>query len=150
MRKYCDESVAVIISDSFRPMEFSNILQGPEFINVMLDIHFYQCFYEGNKEKTVEEIIKTSKKEWGSLINNIQKRTPIICGEWSLGMYPECTFHLSDEGKFKALKKYGETQLDIFNKTAGWFFWTYKTESLGDYIYNWSLQSGISAGTLSV
>lgn len=143
VRKYCDESVAVIISDSFRPMAFSNILQGPEFKNVILDIHFYQCFYEGNKEKTIEEVTKNIKKEWGELINNIQKKIAIISGEWSLGIYPECTSHLSDEGKFEALKKYGKTQLDIFNKTAGWFFWTYKTESQDGWNFKSSLEDGI-------
>jgi len=146
VRKYCDENVAVIISDSFRPIEFSNILQGSEFKNVILDIHFYQCFYEGNREKTIEEVTKNSKKEWVELIKNIQKGIPIICGEWSLGIYPECTSHLSDEGKFEALKKYGKTQLDIFNKTAGWFFWTYKSESQD----GWDLKRSLEVGSIKI
>lgn len=146
VRKYCDEKVRVIISDSFRPLKFSKIMCGSEFINVILDSHFYQCFYEDNKKISIDKIIKNTESEWTKIIKKVQKSKPIICGEWSLGIDPMSVSHLSQELEISAIKRYGQTQMDIFDKTEGWFFWTYKTESND----GWNFRSSLEDGTLYI
>ncbi|MBP9758363.1 cellulase family glycosylhydrolase [Candidatus Dojkabacteria bacterium] len=129
VRNHCNESVAVIISDSFRPIKFSKLLQDSVFKNVILDSHFYQCFYEGNKRLNMNQIIKNTKSEWKKIIDDVQKYKPLLCGEWSLGIDPMSLSKLSPENKISAIKEFGRTQMDIFENSIGWFFWTYKTES---------------------
>jgi glucan 1,3-beta-glucosidase len=146
VRNHCKEDIAVVISDSFRPYEFSKIMQTPDFINVILDMHFYQCFFEENKNKKIEKIIQETKSGWGKLIKKVQRYKPIICGEWSLGVDPSTSKHLSPNKKEHMTKRFGETQLNVFNKTLGWFFWTYKTE-LGD---DWDFRESVEKTILNL
>ena len=50
IRKICGDDVTVVISDSFRTDEFKNFMTYPEFTNVILDSHFYQCFSDDFKK----------------------------------------------------------------------------------------------------
>ena len=153
VRKHCTEDVAVIISDSFRPLEISKLLQGPNFKNVIIDTHFYQCFNEDNKKLTMNQIIKDTKSAWPKIINKVQKirynyltsskNNPIICGEWSLGINSMSLSEMSPEAIKLTIKEFGSTQMNIFDSTAGWFFWTYKTESIGGWNFKSSVEDGI-------
>jgi glucan 1,3-beta-glucosidase len=47
-----EERTAVVIHDGFRPLEWANFMQEPEYANVLLDTHLYQCYtYHLNKSR---------------------------------------------------------------------------------------------------
>ncbi len=144
VRKYCPSDVFVVISDSFRPVEVSKHMTEAECKNVVLDTHFYQCFYPWNRRLKIEQIIINTKVEWPSLIKTVQSKMQILCGEWSLGIDPVTLSHLNPKDQILAIKEFGKTQIDIFDKTEGWFFWTYKTESPG----GWNFKTSVEDGTL--
>lgn len=142
IRKVCGEEVAVVISDSFRPLEFKNFMSYPKFTNVFLDSHFYQCFSDEFKKIKLRAFLRRGKREWGSTINKLQKHLPIISGEWSLALNCEDFNEKLSENNYceksvlKNYDNYKEMQCKVFDKSAGWFFWTYKTEDTTDWAWN--------------
>lgn len=134
IRQHCDARVAVIISDSFRPKEWNNFMDETTYNNVVLDIHLYQCFSAYDKSLTLEEHIIKTKTEWSRIIE--QSNKPVVIGEWSLGLDPNTFADMNEYDKAEAITTYANAQLNVFNKAAGWFFWTYKTEGM----VGWNVQ----------
>lgn len=142
IRRICGNQITVVISDSFRPYEFKDFMPFPEFTNVILDSHFYQCFSDDFRKIKFNAFLKRGKSEWSNTIKIIQKTIPVISGEWSLVI--DClNFNekLSDESYLvkkvsKKYKDYKKMQCSVFNKSAGWFFWTYKTEDKVNWGWN--------------
>jgi len=143
VRKY--SNVKVIISDAFRPLKMAKLFKGSKYTNLILDSHFYQAFYPGNKKITIDKIIKNTLKEWPKQIKEVQQNILIICGEWSLGIDPMSFKGLKQDQIDYYVKEFGKAQLDIFHNTKGWFFWTYKTEDSG----GWNFSNLVKSGTLN-
>lgn len=141
VRSYCDESVAVIISDGFQPDKWNGIMVGP-YRNVILDIHLYQCFSKKDKSLGCEDHLKKARDEWCNLIRRSDK--PVIVGEWSLGLDPATFRGFDDDQVSGALKKYADVQAEVFADAAGSFFWTYKTEDES----GWNLRKAVEAGVI--
>ncbi len=150
IRRVCGYDVAVVIGDSFRAFEFKNFMTYPRFTNVILDSHFYQCFSEEFKEMKLGEFLKRGKREWGRTIDKLQKHLPMISGEWSLAL--ECKdfnekLSENNNSEKKILKNYlsfKKMQSTVFDKSAGSFFWTYKTE--GDVDWAWNFRKLVENG----
>ncbi len=142
IRKVCGDEVAVVISDSFRPLEFKNFMIYPRFTNVILDSHFYQCFSDDFKKMKLGEFLKRGKREWGSTIKKSQKYLPMISGEWSLALNCKDFNEKLSESSYcernvsKNYNNFKKMQCKVFHKSAGSFFWTYKTEDPADWVWN--------------
>jgi glucan 1,3-beta-glucosidase len=145
VRKHCNENIAVVISDAFRPLEIACVMKKYNFKNLVLDSHFYQAFNENNEQLRINEVITNTKKEWSHLISEVRKSMPLICGEWSLGINQNTVAGLKENEAYLAFREFGRIQIKIFNKTKGWFFWTYKTEEKG----GWNFKDNALAGVLS-
>jgi glucan 1,3-beta-glucosidase len=120
VRAHCAAHIAVIISDSFRPYDWADVLPAPAYQNVMIDRHFYQCFSDADKALSMPEHIAKASHEWRDEIAEIQKSHPLIAGEWSLAL------DARHDGSPR--EDYAAAQITTFNAAAAWFFWTYKTE----------------------
>ncbi len=79
---------------------------------------------------------------------------PAIVGEWSLGLDPE-TVSLWAPGPFHhalqrmdafqidaSLRAYGAAQLLSFERYAGWFFWSYRTETSPAWCFRECVERG--------
>ena len=126
VRAHCDEKVAVIISDGFRPLKWNNFMGEPKYKNVILDLHLYQCFTPKDNALDIDGHIEKVYGEWARVLTKIDK--PAMIGEWSLGLHPKTFVGMDKDQQNAALKSYANAQLDVFSKAAGSFFWTYKTE----------------------
>ena len=90
IRKYCQaKNVAVVFHDGFRSFrEYTGFLKEPEFSNVVLDIHHYQCFGADYIDMDIYGHIRTSVIDWKNeadeIIRDLGQWTYI--GEWSLGL----------------------------------------------------------------
>jgi len=72
-----------------------------------------------------------------------QKELPTTVGEWSLGLPGETFAGLTPTAKEAVKRAYAGTQLVSFEKaSAGWFFWSYKTETARE----WSLRDCVESG----
>ena len=130
IRKYCDENVAVVIHDSFRPFGWDKEFNSPQYNNVILDSHLYQCFDEQDKKLDIFGHINKTVVDWKNQISN--SGLPIIVGEWSLGLDG-----VHDELSVKA---YASAQLVTFEQSQGWFFWNYKTEDAGGWNFKYCVE----------
>ncbi len=146
IRQYCDESIAVIISDKFDPQNWKQVLIGDEFRNVWLDTHLYQCFSWEDKRRKVHNSIKKAKYEWHDLITETESVRPIMIGEWSLSLDPKSLRGLDAYERDKALQAYGAAQLRSFETATAWFYWTYKTEDIG----TWNLRDSVQRGWIDM
>ncbi len=161
IRRHCPpERVTVVFHDGFRSFwEYEGFLQEPEFRNVAIDIHRYQCFGRGDIDMDIFGHIQKSAVEWCEEANTIIRESgyQVYCGEWSLGLdlkvvslWAEGPFNhaLEEMDEFQmaaAYRGYAAAQLLTFEKYAGWFFWTYRTETTPAWCYRDCVEQGFIA-----
>ena len=160
IRKYCRaEDVAVVFHDGFRPYrEYPGFLQRPEYDNVVFDIHRYQCFVQEDIDTDIYGHIRKAAIDWKNEADEIIANAGwwTYVGEWSLGLNPKM-MDLWAEGPFDhvqaqmdafqqavAYRGYAAAQLAGFEKYLGWFFWSYKTETM----LHWSFRDCVEQGWL--
>ena len=160
IRRHCPaERVSVVFHDGFRNFrEYAGFLQAPEFQNVVLDIHRYQCFDRHDLDMDIFGHIRKTVNEWHTEVDEIVRDSgfQVYCGEWSLGLnlqvvslWAEGPFNHALEGMdafqmAAALRGYAAAQLLTFEKCDGWFFWTFRTETTPE----WSLYDCVNMGVL--
>ncbi len=145
IRQACDpEQVAVIFHDGFRSFrEYGNFLKEPEYRNVVLDIHRYQCFERHDIDTDIYGHLRKTVVDWkdeaDAIITEAQQWTYV--GEWSLGLdlkvvslwangpFNHALENMDDFQMDVAYRGYAAAQLATFEKYLGWFFWSYKTET---------------------
>jgi glucan 1,3-beta-glucosidase len=146
IREHCSAGVAVVISDSFRPKEWNHFMVGPNYSNVVLDMHMYQCFAQHEKKLTMLEHFNLTCVDWVNLISHVQQNRSAICGEWSLALDNQSFEWLTPEEKRLAIKDYGKVQLETFEDLSGWFYWTYKLP----YASAWNFRHCIESNLLTI
>jgi len=160
IRKYCPAGqVAVVFHDGFRSFrEYPGFLQAPEYLNVVFDIHRYQCFSQDDVETDIYGHLQKAAIDWkneaDAIITHSGWKTYV--GEWSLGLNPRMLDFWAEQPLDSALKPmddfqqtcawrgYAAAQLACFEKYQGWFFWSYKTETMPQ----WSFRDCVAQGWL--
>jgi glucan 1,3-beta-glucosidase len=138
------DKAAVVIHDGFRPMAWEGFMRGPDFANVVLDTHMYQCFTDTDRKRNVQEQVEFAISERHKQLAAIEKQLPCIVGEWSCALDPKSLGGRTGFALDMAMRAYGDAELVNFDATRGWFFWTYKTESGG----GWSFRDCVERGWL--
>ena len=123
----------LVFSDEYVPNAWSGRIGNPRAI---MDVHHYQCFTQAEDKQTLAQHVKEAEGV-GADIARWQKDQPVIIGEWSLAI---------NNSEPDAQKRYGKAQVDAYKDTAGWFFWSYKTEGAGE----WNFRSEVDAGILKL
>jgi glucan 1,3-beta-glucosidase len=159
IRKYCrPEDVAVVYHEGFRSFrEYTGFLVEPEYRNVVLDIHRYQCFAREDIDTDIYGHMKKACIEWKKEADDIINELGCTyVGEWSLGLdlrivslWAEGPFNyapqeMDDFQMDVAYRGYAAAQLVTFEKYLGWFFWSYKTETAEA----WSFRDCVERGWL--
>lgn len=160
IRRHCAAAqVAVIFHDGFRSFrEYVEFLRPPTFENVVLDVHRYQCFVPEDIDLDIYGHFIKSAGEWKAEADTMiaELPAPVYVGEWSLGL--DLKFQaLWAQGSFNhaspamdafqeslAYRGYAAAQLATFEKYLGWFFWSYKTETMP----HWSFRDAVERGWL--
>jgi len=147
IRKHCKpEDVAVVFHDGFRSYtEYSGFLTEPEFHNVAIDIHRYQCFVREDIDLDVYGHIKKTVIDWKNEADNINLDRGIwtYVGEWSLGIdLHVAPVNINDFQTTVTYRAYAATQLATYEKYLGWFFWSYKTETSPAWCFRESVNRG--------
>jgi len=158
IRRHCPpERVTVVFHDGFRSFrEYAGFLQEPEFRNVAIDIHRYQCFARDDIDLDIFGHIRKSAVDLRVEADEIIRESgyQVYCGEWSLGLDLKVV-SLWAEGPFNhaleamdefqmsvAYRGYAAAQLLTFEKYVGWFFWTYRTETTPAWCYRDCVEQG--------
>jgi glucan 1,3-beta-glucosidase len=157
VRAHCPaERVAIVFHDGFRSHdEYVGFLQPPEFANVIFDIHRYQCFEPGEIAMDIFahlQVAGNTRRQEGETLR-CELGLPAIVGEWSLGFDPEYVAlwpgpfdhalrHMDDYQREIAYRAFGAAQLLAFEHFFGWFFWSYKTETMPEWCFRESVRRG--------
>ncbi len=158
IRRFCPpERVTVVFHDGFRSFrEYAGFLQEPDFRNVALDIHRYQCFARDDIDMDIFAHIRKSAVDLRLEADEIIRDSgyQVYCGEWSLGLDLKVV-SLWAEGPFNhaleamdafqlavAFRGYAAAQLLTFEQYTGWFFWTYRTETTPEWSYKNCVEQG--------
>jgi glucan 1,3-beta-glucosidase len=133
IRAHCSpERVAVVFHDGFRShREYGGLLRPPEFENAIFDVHRYQCFEPADLALDLAGHLRKARVAWASEADAIARdlALPAIVGEWSLGLAPPTFSRMDAREQDAAYRAYGAAQLEAFERYAGWFFWSHRTES---------------------
>ena len=136
------EKGAIVMHNAFRQLEWADFMRGPEYANVVLDTHLYQCFTDDDRKRNLHQQVEFALLERQKQLNAIQKQLPCIVGEWSCALPPQSLGARSGLALDVAMRAYGDAQLINFDATRGWFFWTYKTEGGGAWSFRDCVQRG--------
>jgi glucan 1,3-beta-glucosidase len=159
IRRHCPpERVTVVFHDGFRSFrEYAGFLQEPEFSNVAIDIHRYQCFAKDDIDMDIFGHIRKSAVDLRAEADEIIRESGylVYCGEWSLGLDSKMVSLWAKEPSNQApegmdafqlsaaYRGYASAQLLTFEKYAGWFFWTYRTETSPEWCYRDCVDQGL-------
>jgi len=117
-------------------LAWENQLVEPEYYNVAMDIHKYDCF--GNdSSKTLQQHLKAARA-WGGMIDSFQGSNgtyvghPVFVGEWSLAT-----------GSSPNGQAYATAQTTSFRHGFGYYFWSLKMENADK---TWSLYDLVASG----
>ncbi len=157
IRQHCPpEEAAVVFHDGFKGHKEYLGFPGPELENVVFDIHRYQCFELEDRALDIGGHIQKSAINYSREADSIQKELGLASyvGEWSLGLdvkvvnlwsKPPYNNPLEGMDSFQqnlAYRAYGSAQLCSFEKHAGWFFWSYKTETTPAWCFRECVEKG--------
>jgi glucan 1,3-beta-glucosidase len=158
IRAHCaKDDVAVVFHDAFRHFsEYEGFMREPDFSNVVLDIHRYQCFQPEDIELDIYGHVGKAALDWKNEADDIIRDSGFwtYVGEWSLGLDLKVV-SLWAEGPSDnplarmdgfqtdvAYRAYGAAQLATFEKYLGWFFWSYKTETTPAWCFRECVERG--------
>lgn len=134
----------VWIHDGFRGQSWADTLQPPAYQNVILDTHPYQCFTPEDRKRPLAEHIRVAAVDRARQMDDMQKQLWVCAGEWSLALPPETMAGLTGFARDTALRAYANAQLLSFERSHGWFFWSYKTPTSAE----WSFRDSVARGWL--
>jgi glucan 1,3-beta-glucosidase len=133
---------AVILHDGFRPFDWEGFLLGPSYASVALDTHIYQCYTDDDRKTDAAGHVRRAlgrPEEFAKM----QRTHPIIVGEWSVALDGKSLEGLQGFARTTATRAYGQAQLLSYERTAGWFYWTYKLEMKWDWNFRYCVDAGI-------
>lgn len=144
IRLECGTKVWVVFSDNFKPRRWKRKLRAPKFENTIIDTHRYQAYTRKDKRLDLAGHMRKTLIGERRFLAKMAKRHPVIVGEWSLALNKKALEGFNPSQKAAARRAYGAAQLITYEHTAGWFYWSYKTEEGGV----WSFRSCIDNGWL--
>lgn len=151
IRRHCPASqVTVVFHDGFRHFkEYGDLLRGEAYANVAFDLHRYQCFNAEDVNSDIFQHIQKTVVNWRQEADELilHSGRDTVVGEWSLGLNPQFEVLWAEQPQqttektidaFQqdlAYRAYAASQLACFEKYRGWFFWSYKTETLPQWSF---------------
>lgn len=158
IRKHADKNdVAVVFNDGFRIYNlYRDFMREPNFSNVVMDIHHYQCVDRSDIDMDIYGHIQKAAIHWKNEADDIIRNFGLwsCVGEWSLGLdlkfvslWAQGPFHhnlqdMDHVQKTIAYRAYGASQLATFEKYLWWFFWSYKTETTPEWCFRDCVERG--------
>lgn len=138
-----------VFHDAFRTESWTDFMQEPEYRNVVLDMHFYISNAElGGCPKIPEAYVGALRGPLQARVEKMQQCFPIICGEWCLdnGYIKDVTD--PDEVE-RVCKLLAQTQIDVWNRGSGFFYWNYKMLVSDEKLEYWDLKKCILHGWIT-
>lgn len=129
-----------IFSDAFTPRLMSGALKQkhPDF-PVIMDVHWYQ--FTLNWQRPLEKYFNMVRRR-AKFIQKLQRKQPVIVGEWSVVLSHESLVGRAPKVKNSLRQRHAKLQLQAYRPAAGWFYWNYKTEEPGSWNFRTLVDKG--------
>lgn len=134
--------LTVVFHDAFTPRLLSGALHAKVSFPVVMDVHWYHFLNLFYRWRSVEGYFHKLQRR-GRLITSLQRRQPIIIGEWSLVIAGETVkkYPVADTDAYT--KRHADLLLHAYDTAAGWFYWSYKTENPGIWHFRSLVETGM-------
>jgi len=136
------KNTRIVFSDSFTPRLMSGVLRHFNKQPPVMDIHIYQPFRPWINFVSLDFFFKWLKQQ-KNLHMKLNKSQSIIIGEWSGVIRHEDLIKIPESEHDDLTKRYIQAQLDVYDNTEAWFYWSYKTEGPGTWNYRSLVESGL-------
>jgi len=146
-RRYLDENRAVVFHDQFKFKSWKDFMQTPEYKNIVLDTHFYQCFGTPDRNSSGAEHIKHVFDTLAPAIKEMNQYFNIIVGEWSLGLPDEAYAGCNSFSANRLNRTFLDAQLYVYENCLGWYFWSYKVNS---NMVGWNFRQLVEDGLMKL
>lgn len=132
----------IVFHDAFTPRLMSGVIKAKSSHPVAMDIHWYQF---GRVLHMIEKIPHyfAALLRRPILIARLQRRQPVIVGEWSVVLSGKILDGASPDEEQILFKQHARLQLSAYEHTLGWFYWTYKTEGRGIWHFRSQVEDGV-------
>ena len=67
----------MVIHDAFRPREWADFMREPDYQNVILDTHPYQCFTDDDRKRDLHGQVQHALFERKKLLEDIEQATAL-------------------------------------------------------------------------
>jgi glucan 1,3-beta-glucosidase len=131
IRRICGDHVWVVYDDGYNPSRWRKELPAQSFKNVCIDTHQYQIFTPLDKRLPPWLNLSRTRLRLPRKLARLRKYHSVIVGEWSLALDNGKLGRLSTLKRRRIAQAYARAQLDAYDVTMAWFFWTYKTDQGG-------------------
>ena len=142
LTKVARPGTRIVFHDAFTPRLLTGAIKPVADFPVVMDIHWYQFASIVQRFVSLETYFAKLKRR-PKLIDRLQRKQPVIIGEWSVVLSGEVLNNRSKKEEDEAFRAHGKLQLDTYKNTAGWFYWTYKTEGRGIWHFRSLVEDGV-------
>lgn len=135
--------LVTVFSDGFMPRMMSGALKAWPGYPVMMDTHWYHFFTPRVLQRRLPLYMYYWALKWRrGMLARLSKDQPIIVGEWSGVIGWEALGRFSQDQHEPLQRHHLRDQLAVFSEAAGWFYWSYKTESRGIFHFRSMIEDG--------
>lgn len=132
----------IVFSDGFVPWLTRGAIRPVPDFPVIMDCHLYQCFYPWDQRNTIEHHLRKARRSRARLINWLNRRHPVIVGEWSVALPGRTIAGLSDELRHALRRDYAAAQQEGYADAAAWTYWNYTAEERNEWNYRALVEDG--------
>ncbi|HSW66472.1 MAG TPA: glycoside hydrolase family 5 protein [Bacillota bacterium] len=144
LREHCRKDAWIVFSDGFAPRRWRTELSRKTHTHTYIDTHHYQVFSPLDKRLSVRLNLLRTHWQLPRKLARMNRHHPVVVGEWSLTLGGSNLAKYSGDKRRALLKEYARLQLKAYQRSAAWFFWTYRTEHGG----SWSFRDCVMQGLL--
>ena len=135
--------LVTVFSDAFMPRIMSGTLRVDAKYPVMMDTHWYHFFTPRPAQRRLRLGLYYWVLKWRrTLLARLGRDQPIIVGEWSGVIGWEALAHYPGVEHEALQQQHLRDQMAVFSETAGWFYWSYKTERRGIFHFRSMVEDG--------
>ncbi|MBC7868979.1 cellulase family glycosylhydrolase [Candidatus Saccharibacteria bacterium] len=131
----------IIFSDAFTPRLLSGALRHGTH-PVVMDMHIYHMATPLSQFFSVQWFLNKIDR-YKYFIGKISKTQPVIVGEWSGVMRHETMRNIPQNEQAELFRQYCLLQIEAYDGTSGWFYWSYKTELPGAWNFRSQVETGL-------
>lgn len=132
----------IVFHDGFTPRLLSGAVLASPTLPVAMDVHWYQFGRLFHRFEKMNRYFRAVRKR-DALIANLQRRQPLIIGEWSVVLSGAILDGASREDEQTFFKEHAQYQLAAYDGALAWFYWTYKTEGRGIWHFRSQVEDGV-------